>query len=134
MTRYLLDTNHLSEAIRKISPLRDRIRQMRREGSRFATCWPALFELEMGIVQTSNPQLCRRNLATLLREVRLRRLDWSLLPAFGETHLFLKQQGRVLSLVDKILAAIARNENAIILTTDLDFAALPQIRTENWLN
>jgi tRNA(fMet)-specific endonuclease VapC len=132
-TRYLLDTNHLSDAIGKVSALRDRIRQMRRQGHRFGTCWPALFELEMGMVQTKDPEACRRNLRILMKEVRLRPLDWDLMPVFGRVHVRLKEQGRALSLVDKLLAALAQHENATILSTDSDFQALPDIRTENWL-
>ena len=52
MTRYLLDTNHLSRAIRRVSVLRDRIGQHRLRGDRFATCVPILCELEVGIQQT----------------------------------------------------------------------------------
>jgi predicted nucleic acid-binding protein len=133
MKRYLLDTNHLGDAITKTSVLRDRICQMRRQGSRFGTCWPALFELEMGVVQTKDPMMCRRNVRILLREVRIRPLDWDLLNTFGHVHLLLKKRGRILSLVDKILGALAMVENATLLTADLDFQALPEIRTENWL-
>ncbi len=131
--RYLVDTNHLSDAIDKVSVLRDRIRQMRRQGHRFGTCWPVLFELEMGMVQTKDPEACRRNLRILMKEVRLRPLDWDLMPVFGQIHLRLKREGRALSFVDKLLAALAQHENATVLTTDADFQALPEIRTENWL-
>jgi predicted nucleic acid-binding protein len=72
MRKFLLDTNHLSDAIGKVSALRERIRQMRRQGFKFGTCWPALFELEMGIVQTKDPEACRRNLRIFMKEVRLR--------------------------------------------------------------
>jgi predicted nucleic acid-binding protein len=91
MKRYLLDTNHLSNAIGKVSRLRDRIRQMRRQGLKFGTCWPALFELEMGMAQTRDPAACRRNLRILLKEVRIRPLDWDLMQAFGKVHLRLKE-------------------------------------------
>ncbi|HZZ80945.1 MAG TPA: type II toxin-antitoxin system VapC family toxin [Gemmataceae bacterium] len=133
-TQYLLDTNHLSDAIGKVSSLRDRIRHMRRLGHRFATCWPALLELEMGIAQTKNPEACRRILRILMKEVRLRPIDWDLLPIFGDIHIRLKRQGRVLSLVDKLLASMATREGAVILTSDKDFEALPEIRVENWLS
>jgi predicted nucleic acid-binding protein len=86
MKRYLLDTNHLSDAIGKVSPLRDRIRQMRRQGFKFGTCWPAIFELEMGMAQTRDPAACRRNLRILLKEVRIRPLDWDLMQVFGKVH------------------------------------------------
>jgi hypothetical protein len=32
-----------------------------------------------------------------------------------------------------MLAAPVRQTGAVLLTTDLDFAALPDIHTENWL-
>jgi predicted nucleic acid-binding protein len=133
MRRYLLDTNHLSHAIGRISPLRERIRDMRRRGFRFATCWPVLFELEMGIIRTKNPAVPHHNLKTLLREVRISPLDWHVMEKVGEVHLLVKQRGRVLSLADKTVAAIAMLETATVLSADLDFSALPEIRTENWL-
>jgi hypothetical protein len=40
MRGYLLDTSHLSHAIRVISPLRERLRQAHRQGFRLITCWP----------------------------------------------------------------------------------------------
>jgi predicted nucleic acid-binding protein len=88
----------------------------------------------MGIVQTKDPVACRRNVKILLKEVRIRPLDWDLLDTFGHIHLLLKKRGRILSFVDKILAALAMNENATLLTTDLDFQGLPELRTENWLS
>jgi tRNA(fMet)-specific endonuclease VapC len=133
MTRYLLDTNHLSDAIGKVSPLRERIRQMRRLGHKFPTCWPALFELEMGVAQTADPKGCHRNLQILLKEVRIRPPDWNVMVAVGEVHVLVKKRGCILSFVDKTLAALARLESATVLTTDLDFQAIPEIRTENWL-
>jgi predicted nucleic acid-binding protein len=54
-------------------------------------------------------------------------------PVYGQVFHELKAQGRVLSQVDMILAAMARFGNLRILTTDRDFEAPPDIRTENWL-
>jgi len=52
MIWYLLDTNHLSEAIRPVSAIRTRLRKERLAGHVFGTCVPALGELETGIQQT----------------------------------------------------------------------------------
>jgi len=51
----LLDTNHLRQAIGVVSPLRERLRQAHRQGSRRITCWPVLCELQEGIVFTADP-------------------------------------------------------------------------------
>ncbi len=53
--------------------------------------------------------------------------------AFGELYLTLQSRGRALSHVDIVLAAMARQMNLTVLTTDRDFEALPEIPTENWL-
>jgi hypothetical protein len=37
MKRYLLDTNHLGQALRPVSPVRERILQTLRSGARFGT-------------------------------------------------------------------------------------------------
>jgi tRNA(fMet)-specific endonuclease VapC len=45
----------------------------------------------------------------------------------------LRQQGKALSQVDMMLAALARQMGLTLLTTDQDFKALPDLRLENWL-
>jgi tRNA(fMet)-specific endonuclease VapC len=133
MKRYLLDTNHLSAAIRVISPLRDQLRQAYRKGFRLYTCWPVLCELEDGIVQTHDPRRYRRTLARVMTDVRIYPSDWKLVHRFGRIAQLLRERGRVMSPADLTLAALALNEKATVLTTDLDFRALPELRVENWL-
>jgi predicted nucleic acid-binding protein len=133
MAGYLLDTNHLSAAIRKISPLRDRIRIAHRLGHRFATCWPVLCELEAGICQTARAEAYRRTLHALLMEIRIWAVDWDSVRVYGEVFKKLKKKGRVLSHVDLVLVALARQFKVKLLTADKDFQAAPEIKTENWL-
>ena len=45
----------------------------------------------------------------------------------------LRRRGRALSQVDILLAALARQINATLLTSDGDFDALPDLNVENWL-
>jgi predicted nucleic acid-binding protein len=52
---------------------------------------------------------------------------------FGELFKELRGKGRHLSHVDIVIAALARELGAIVVTTDRDFEALPDIKTENWL-
>jgi predicted nucleic acid-binding protein len=51
---------------------------------------------------------------------------------YGDVYTELRRRGRVLSQVDIMVAALARQMKLTVLTTDLDFAALPDIRTEDW--
>jgi tRNA(fMet)-specific endonuclease VapC len=133
MRRYLLDTNHVSAALDRVSRLRDRIQQLRKTGVIFGTCVPILCELEVGIQQTAVPQVYYRFLDQLLHSDRVWPIDPELAPLFGEIFLDLQRRGRQLSFVDIVLAALARLKNLTLLTTDRDFEALPDLRTENWL-
>jgi tRNA(fMet)-specific endonuclease VapC len=132
--RYLLDCNHLSEAIRPVSPTRERLRHAHRRGIALGTCVPVLCELECGILQTADPNAYRRALGQVLRFVRLWPLDQKVAEVYGEIFLELKRRGRVLSTVDIMLVALAKIMGLTILTSDKDFEALPEIPAENWLS
>ncbi len=128
----LLDCNHLSASLLRVSAVRERIHQGRRAGHRFISCYPVLCELEVGIQQTPNPNDNRRRLAQLLRHVRLWPLDTETTLLYGTVYLELRRQGRVLSQVDIMLAALARQHKLIVLTTDRDFEAVSDLAVENW--
>jgi len=53
---------------------------------------------------------------------------------YGAVYVELRREGRVLSQVDMMLAALARQHKLIVLTTDRDFEALTDLRVENWVN
>jgi predicted nucleic acid-binding protein len=72
-------------------------------------------------------------LARLLRQVRICPLDESTARLYGVIHHDLKHRGRVLSQVDMMLAALSRQMQLTLVTSDLDFTALPDVPTENWL-
>lgn len=132
MPNYLLDSNHISSAIRKVSKVRDRIHLGRNRGDRFISCFPVLCELEAGIQQTSKPDEYRRRLAHLLRHIRLWPLDAATARLYGQTFIELRAAGRVLSQVDIVLAAMARQHGLIVVTSDRDFEALKDLHVENW--
>src|SRR5437867_13454704 len=128
----LVDCNHLSAALRKVSPVRERIHRGRRAGHRFIACYPVLCELEVGIQQTPKPEDNRRRLAQLLRHVRLWPLDAETARLYGAVYIELRRRGRTLSQVDMARAALAAQHKLAVLTTDRDFEALTDLRVENW--
>jgi tRNA(fMet)-specific endonuclease VapC len=92
-----------------------------------------LCELEVGIQQTSKQEEYRRRLLQLMRHIRLWSLDCDTALLYGAVYIELRRQGRVLSQVDMILAALARQHKLTVLTTDRDFEALTDLRIENWV-
>jgi predicted nucleic acid-binding protein len=51
---------------------------------------------------------------------------------YGEIANDLRRRGRVLSQIDIILAALCREMDSTLVTTDKDFAALPWLKIEDW--
>jgi tRNA(fMet)-specific endonuclease VapC len=68
-----------------------------------------------------------------LRQIRIWPVELSTAVAYGDLYNELKGKGRVLSQVDMMIAALARRMDLVVLTTDRDFEALPDIVTENWI-
>lgn len=132
MKRYLLDANHVGRAVSRDSPVRSRITFELKKGARFGTCIPVLCEIEAGIQQVRDPAAYRENLQHLLRQVRIWPLTVETAANYGELYHQLRAKGRVLSAVDIMVAALAREMRLIVLTTDRDFEALPKIRTADW--
>jgi tRNA(fMet)-specific endonuclease VapC len=105
---------------------------LRKSGAKLGTCVPVICEIEAGIQQVSRPEEYRANLERLLRQVRMWPIDLTTARLFGILHHDLKRRGRVLSQVDMMLAALARQMNLTLVTSDNDFTALPDIPVEKW--
>ena len=88
--------------------------------------------MEAGIINTKNPARNRRTLSNLMEKIAVWPQDWDVVRKYGEVAKIVSERGRVLSPVDITLVSFAMLMNATLLTTDLDFLALPEIRTENW--
>jgi predicted nucleic acid-binding protein len=87
---YLLDTNHVGNAVTPGSIVRSRIAQRGPAGAKFGTCVPVLCEIEAGIQQVNQPQPYRLNLEQLLRLVRVWPIDKSTAQIYGVIHNDLK--------------------------------------------
>ena len=94
MKRYLLDTNHLGEAIGKVSVARDRIQQLHRQGNVFATCGPVLCELFVGVVLRKDAAKARKRLDRLLQIVRIWPIDLSIADQYANAYHELQKAGR----------------------------------------
>jgi tRNA(fMet)-specific endonuclease VapC len=130
---FLLDTNHLSKAVRHDSPLHNRIYDEKCKGLRVGTCVPVLCEVESGRLNVADPEAYCKGLAAVLRKICLWPLTKITAQHFGEIDQDLRRRGRILSQVDIMLAALCRELDLTLATTDKDFAALPWLKVENWV-
>lgn len=129
----LLDTNHVGHAVRRGSVVLDRINVEQRIGSRIGTCVPVLCEIESGRLNVAQPEVYRRRLHVLLTKILIWPLTQATADHFGEIDQDLRRRGRTLSQIDIMLAALCRELDLTLVTTDKDFAALPWLKTENWI-
>jgi tRNA(fMet)-specific endonuclease VapC len=132
MPAYLLDTNHVGLAVNQSSNVAQRIYESRLAGVRFGTCLPVLCELEAGIQQVRRKAKYRRDLNHLLRQLRIWPMDLKTTRLYGEIYQELRRGGKVLSQVDIMVSALARQMKLTILSTDQDFHALPYLQVEDW--
>ncbi len=132
MPAYLLDTNHISMAVNRASVVAQQIFSARLEGTRLGTCLPVLCEIEAGLQQVRRPAKYRSDLNQLLLQLRVWPIDLETARIYGELYVELRRRGRVLSQVDIMVAALARQLKLTILTTDHDFKAVANIRTADW--
>jgi tRNA(fMet)-specific endonuclease VapC len=132
MTGFLLDTNHVGLAVDRASAVGQRIFEARLAGMRLGTCLPVLCEIEAGMRHVRRKVKYRRDLSHLLLQLRLWPIDLKTARIYGDMYTELRRRGRVLSQVDIMVAALARQMKLTILTTDRDFGALADIRTADW--
>lgn len=131
--QYLLDTNHASPLVTLNHPLRQRMLQSINQGDLFAVCVPTVTETLFGI--------------SMLRRAEQNRIEWQRLRYFlpcyipdendaiiaAELQVSLRRRGWQLETVDALIATLAIRYDFVLLTTDRDFRAVPNLQQDNWL-
>lgn len=133
MTRYLLDTNHLSAYLDRHAVLEPRIDKALLAGDRFGIVLPVLCEYRAGIALGSRHQRNLARLAAARAIFRLWPIDEDTTAEFAAVFRELRQVGRVVSQFDMVIGAAARQQGLTLLTADADFQAVARLRVENWL-
>lgn len=131
----LIDSNHLGRVLKSGSPLYKRLIEEHERGSRFATCIEIVCEVQAGIAAMEKPERPRETLRRRLMgwKIKLWPLEYSTATLYGEPYRGCRAQGRILSQVDLMLAALARERRVTLLTADPDFETFDDIDTENWI-
>ncbi|HEX4948017.1 MAG TPA: type II toxin-antitoxin system VapC family toxin [Blastocatellia bacterium] len=132
MANYLLDTNHASTLVTLSNSLRHRILDAIQQGDRFSVCVPVVCEVWQGI------SLLPRALANQTEWGKIRaglgffQLFEEDAKTAAELQVSLRKQGWQLGTIDALIAAIALRYDLILLTSDKDFSAVPNLKTDNW--
>jgi tRNA(fMet)-specific endonuclease VapC len=131
MTQYLLDTNHAAPLVTLSHPLRQRILLRLQVHDTFAV--PVVAETLFGI------GLLPRGAQNLAEWARLRPNLTCYIPDEADAENAavlqrrLRHQGWQLATIDAFIAVVAIRYDLVLLTSDNDFAPVPNLKRENWL-
>lgn len=128
---YVLDTNVIADRIHQVPQVLDRLNSAGEDGHILGLCGPVRFEVMRGLLKVNARQKLRHfreSITPLMDYLSLIDEDWQLAAQLWAT---MRNQGRQFSDVDLLIAALAQRLNAVVVTSDNDFAALP-IQREDW--
>jgi len=128
---YLLDTNTVSDLILNNPMVIRQVEEHRLNHQTMAICQPVYYELFRGLIRTkatTKMTVLQNRLIPKFTWIKLEDADWLQAAQFWSDAI---QIGKQLSDMDFLIAAIAHRLDAIIVTGDADFEALP-VKRENW--
>jgi tRNA(fMet)-specific endonuclease VapC len=130
MSRYLMDTNHVSGLWRGEERLAERIRSF--DGVVYL-CTPVVGELWHMVYSSQRQAENIVELEILLSLFPVLAYDDLAAREYGRIRSLTKQQGFTLPPVDAMIAATALVHGLTVLTSDSDFLLIPDLQGENWL-
>ena len=128
---YILDTNVIADRFHRLPQVLDRLNRAGEAGHILGMCDPVRYEVLRGLLKVNASQklqLFRDTITPLMDHLALTDADWQLAAQLWAD---MRNQGRQFSDVDLLISAIAQRLDAVVVTSDDDFAALP-IQCENW--
>lgn len=133
MTSFLLDANHASPLVTIDHPLRRRIEAAKVGGDSFALVAPVVTEVVFGFLMLPRARSNQQEWERLRLGFRIYPVDADVAWDAALLQTSLRRKGRQLTTIDALTAVVALREGLTLLTTDGDFSAVPDLRTENWL-
>jgi tRNA(fMet)-specific endonuclease VapC len=132
---YLLDTNIISHMMRE--PAGRATQKFAAVASMdltqgMVTSTVVLCELEFGLQRRPNTRL-RAALDRILTGVEVLPLDIDIVPRYAQLRAALEQNGTPIGPNDTFIAAHALALGATLVTADAEFARVPGLAIENWL-
>lgn len=128
---YLLDTNVISDLLKRNPVVYSHLQAARAGGDILSICQPVYYEIIRGLIwagASAKLRILKEEFLPTIRWTLLMDDDWTQAAQYWAATV---AAGRQLGDMDLLLAAIALRLNAVIVTSDQDFDALP-IRRTNW--
>lgn len=132
---WLLDTNIISFAVRyPRSTVAKRIQQLSLVNpEQLCTSVVVVCELQFGITRKEAPALAAK-VATVLKFINVKNIDPEVVPHYASIRTQLERQGTPIGPNDTLIAAHALALGATLVSGDAEFARVPGLQFENWLD
>ncbi|MCS6919682.1 MAG: type II toxin-antitoxin system VapC family toxin [Fimbriimonadales bacterium] len=132
MTRYLLDTNHVSAFWSQDAQLRARLSQT--TDAEYYLCAPSVGELWFMVFNSARVEYNQARLEVLLQQFPVLDFDAAAAEFYGKLWTELRKRGRPIPVIDAQIASIALSRDLVLLTADVrHFAEVDGLTFENWL-
>jgi tRNA(fMet)-specific endonuclease VapC len=131
MTRYLLDTNIVSDVMRNPDgPAETALRK--NAGAEIGISLVVKGEIVFGLVRNANAK-GRKRFDALLEAIEVWPMQETLADVYGEVRAAMEQSGNRMDANDMWIAAHSLSLDAVLVTDDRVFSRVPGLKVENWL-
>ena len=128
---YLLDTNILIYAYRRLGGCRERLEAQ--SVSDLSICAINIAEIEYGIAKSSRPQGLRLFLSNIQARYTLQPMSVEAACQAGQLRAVLERQGQPIGAYDLLIAGVALANKLTVVTRNVrEFARVPNLKVENW--
>lgn len=130
MTRYLLDTNMVSQLVRRHPQVVQRVAAVPMS----SLCISALTEgeLRFGLARRPEAANLHRLVGEFLRRVEVLPWDGAVAVHYGALRADLERHGRILGTIDLLIAAHAQTVQAVLVSNDQAFRQVEGLILEDW--
>jgi tRNA(fMet)-specific endonuclease VapC len=130
---YLIDTNHAFAFMNKVQPVTGRISQSADSGVRFYLCMTVVGELYFAVYTSTQRRRNTTRLWHFLERIAILDFDAAAAQEYGRVKAELKAKGRPIPGTDAQIAAVARLNDLVVLSSDRHFQYVDNLETETWL-
>lgn len=130
MTRYLLDTNVISQLVRNPGGPVD-IAMRRNIDAEIGTSLIVKGEILYGLKRNANVR-GKERLDYFLQAVAVWSMDATVAEIYGDVRAEMEKQGTLMGPNDMWIAAHSLALDAVLVTDDRIFSAVPELKIENW--